>query len=561
MKRKFCTIVCAAGLVLYPIAVNADAVCQDNQVTITEQADGSAGQVFTLRVYKSGIQPQPASGIADIQYLGQETADDTGKIEFSFRLDAESGIYMYQVRAESGEPLIENSLNYINAGEYQEAKQALLAALAVADSERPDALQEVFETYGSTLRLTENFEIYNDIQNLDTTEAYRRMAEMITAGSTDEEIRQIFQETMALNAIAKADAAIIQELFDSYRAVLDSTNETVSGYYDEMGSGQKNSVAKRLQGKTFSTASEACEAFYQSVALEEMNSASSWQALGSSLRELSLISDLDTKTFFTLSASMQNRTLQKLVSKLPFDDRDDFADKIAAAIDEADSDNGSNGGSSSGGGSGNRGSSIITASGESLNELYDGRKDNNASESPGVFEDISDVSWAEEAILNLAALGIVNGRADGVFAPNEFASREEFIKILMLALEFDTSHANTSFTDVQSDAWYAPYVAAAENAGITVGQGDDIFGVGEPITREDAVVMVVRAMEAKDKALAPTNEAQAFADDAQIADYAKEAVYLLADHGIINGMGDGNFAPLNAITRAEAAKIIYGIRG
>ena len=48
-----------------------------------------------------------------------------------------------------------------------------------------------------------------------------------------------------------------------------------------------------------------------------------------------------------------------------------------------------------------------------------------------------------------------------------------------------------------------------------------------------------------------------FADDLTIPNYAREGVYALAGSGIVNGMGDNKFAPLENATRAQASKIIY----
>ena len=50
-----------------------------------------------------------------------------------------------------------------------------------------------------------------------------------------------------------------------------------------------------------------------------------------------------------------------------------------------------------------------------------------------------------------------------------------------------------------------------------------------------------------------------FDDDASIADYAKDAIYLLKDLGIINGTGENNFSPLGNATRAQTAKMVCGI--
>ena len=50
-----------------------------------------------------------------------------------------------------------------------------------------------------------------------------------------------------------------------------------------------------------------------------------------------------------------------------------------------------------------------------------------------------------------------------------------------------------------------------------------------------------------------------FGDEAEISDYALEAVKHLSGAGIINGYEDGTFGPQRTLTRAEAARIIYGV--
>ena len=56
-----------------------------------------------------------------------------------------------------------------------------------------------------------------------------------------------------------------------------------------------------------------------------------------------------------------------------------------------------------------------------------------------------------------------------------------------------------------------------------------------------------------------TTDAESFADDDQIADYAKEAVYALKNAGAVSGMTETEFSPQAGATRAQAAKIIYSL--
>lgn len=50
-----------------------------------------------------------------------------------------------------------------------------------------------------------------------------------------------------------------------------------------------------------------------------------------------------------------------------------------------------------------------------------------------------------------------------------------------------------------------------------------------------------------------------FSDADEISEFAADGVAALSRAGIINGVGDGCFAPKATAKRAEAAKIIYGI--
>ena len=53
-----------------------------------------------------------------------------------------------------------------------------------------------------------------------------------------------------------------------------------------------------------------------------------------------------------------------------------------------------------------------------------------------------------------------------------------------------------------------------------------------------------------------TGEAESFADNNEISDYAKQAVYQLKSAGIVVG-SNGYFYPRSELSRAEAATVIY----
>ena len=171
------------------------------------------------------------------------------------------------------------------------------------------------------------------------------------------------------------------------------------------------------------------------------------------------------------------------------------------------------------------------------------------------FSDLDTVPWAVESIEALCDRGAIQGFEDGSFRPDEIVTREEFVKMLTVYLNLDTDGAQCSFTDVPQDSWSYRYIAAAQQMGIVSGVSPDRFGAQEPITRQDVAVILSRAA----KELPQKREFDGFADVDQIADYALESVLRLYEAGLIDGVGDGSFHPEEYTTRAQAAKLIYGI--
>ena len=182
--------------------------------------------------------------------------------------------------------------------------------------------------------------------------------------------------------------------------------------------------------------------------------------------------------------------------------------------------------------------------------------ENNEESDTVSFNDIGDVAWAEVAINALAKEKIINGVGNGRFEPNATVTREQFVKMLVLALELPMEFSDAPFVDVTASDWFYYYVHTAYKNGIV--QGASSFGAGRAISRAEMAAMCYRAAQATDMKLDGSADLD-FADSSSIPDYAKEAVAALSKSGIINGMGDNTFAPDDSSSRAQAAKIIYGI--
>lgn len=175
------------------------------------------------------------------------------------------------------------------------------------------------------------------------------------------------------------------------------------------------------------------------------------------------------------------------------------------------------------------------------------------------FSDLSNVAWAEKEIEYLAAKGILNGVGDNIFEPERFVKREEFVKIIVEALPLPNETTNLVFADVTEDAWYYDCVMQALACNIINGIDDNNFGTGGAITREQLCTIIYRALNFLNINIETEQTPVTFSDFDSISEYARTAVESLARAEIINGMGDGRFAPKDNATRAMAAKIIYGV--
>jgi len=168
--------------------------------------------------------------------------------------------------------------------------------------------------------------------------------------------------------------------------------------------------------------------------------------------------------------------------------------------------------------------------------------------------------WAGRQIQVVAAKGIIDGREERQFVPNEKVTRAEFAKLIVMTFGLDSNSSFQRFSDVQSTDWFHPYVAAAVEHGIVNGRTDTLFDPNGPITRAEMATMTARALVASGKAKYVSNSDEVlkvFSDAGSIHPSMVDGVALAAKLGICVGEEDNKFNPNNDATRAQAAVLIY----
>ncbi|MFD2614336.1 S-layer homology domain-containing protein [Paenibacillus gansuensis] len=171
------------------------------------------------------------------------------------------------------------------------------------------------------------------------------------------------------------------------------------------------------------------------------------------------------------------------------------------------------------------------------------------------FTDVPAGHWAGQAIAKMAAQQVISGISANAFGPNKQVTRAEFAAFLTRKLNLKAA-GTSQFTDVTTDKWYADEVTAAAEAGLVAGKAEGKFAPDAKVTREEIIVMLVKAYELSSGSKADLSASPAFADSERIAGWAKGYVAAAAKLGFIQGRGDGAFVPQGTAVRAEAALLV-----
>lgn len=175
------------------------------------------------------------------------------------------------------------------------------------------------------------------------------------------------------------------------------------------------------------------------------------------------------------------------------------------------------------------------------------------------FDDLGNVEWAVDSINALAEMNVINGTGERQYSPQSNVTRAEYATMLMRAFGKDVEASEVTFSDVNSSEWYYEAISKAATLGVVKGYEDGTFGINDYVSRQDMMAMAHRAMTALNISIPKVKEYETFADQANIADYATDAINAMYCAEIINGVGNNLLDPTGNAERAQAAKIIYGL--
>jgi len=176
------------------------------------------------------------------------------------------------------------------------------------------------------------------------------------------------------------------------------------------------------------------------------------------------------------------------------------------------------------------------------------------------FKDIRSSDSCYDAIRYVYENGLFKGVSATEFAPSVTMTRAMFVTVLGRMDGVDIRYfAGNSFTDVVPGEWYAEYVEWAATYGIVQGYGNGIFGINDPITVEQAAVILARYAAYIGVSTASTGTLNSFADAGDVSGWAVENMKWVVESGIYAGEAD-KLNPQTPASRALVAVMLYNFQ-
>lgn len=442
--------------------------------------------------------------------------------------------------------------------------QQINAAQSVND------IATVFENYRTMFDVRPlKLDLYDSLALLDLAEPVQKS--VLGKNFSEDEIGatqfyELFNTTAMLSVFNCNDGSLIKKAIELHNDMLNLEIGNESMYYALTNEGKESVSLNLSKCNNFESLTSIKQFFDDFVLLATINEAS-YGKLEQLFTTYETKLGLNMNDSISTLNSSQKDVAYKELAKVTFNDLSDIPNAVLDAVTNAkrtavNRPTFSGGGGSGGGGSvANRYVGSANMQTDKIEDVVDNDKQDTVldidmpTEENTSFTDVSTSHWGYKYIESLADKGVISGDENGLFRPEEKITREEFVKLLVIAGNIKGTDGTIDFIDVKNDRWSYEYIRLAYSAGIVNGYEDGTFGLENFVSRQDATVFMYRAM--KQLTINMENEKlETFIDHYEISDYAKEAVSAMIGTKIVSGYQNGNFEPEQTLTRAEAAALI-----
>lgn len=171
------------------------------------------------------------------------------------------------------------------------------------------------------------------------------------------------------------------------------------------------------------------------------------------------------------------------------------------------------------------------------------------------FSDVNENDWFYKSVQYVYSKKLMNGISPEIFSPNSGLTRAMLVTILY-RMENEPECGKLIFEDVESDTWYTDSVAWAAENGIVNGIGNGLFAPNNYITREQIAVILYNYANFKNHLTSTRTDVDKYSDGEAVSPWAKDALQWAVGNGVINGKTTTTLEPQGQATRAEVATML-----
>lgn len=187
-------------------------------------------------------------------------------------------------------------------------------------------------------------------------------------------------------------------------------------------------------------------------------------------------------------------------------------------------------------------------------------KEPEDSDETAVFPDVSRSQWYYDYVTAAYRLKLMQGDEEGTFRPEASLTRAEMVQALANFAKADLTAYEGKASAFTDVAEDAWYAKAVAWAA----EQGLVNGMGDGTFAPETPISrqhlcSIMARYLRKQGLEPETAVQAFADDSLMEDTSREDIYFCAGLGLVNGVGDNLFDPQSNATRGETAKILVGM--
>lgn len=174
------------------------------------------------------------------------------------------------------------------------------------------------------------------------------------------------------------------------------------------------------------------------------------------------------------------------------------------------------------------------------------------------FTDVKESKWFYSAARYVNSNKLMDGTTATTFAPNDKMTRSMLVTVLW-RIEGEQEAQIVPYSDVRDGAWFSYAVFWATDKGIVNGKGEGVFAPNDRVTREEICAIFCRYAAYKGNSMEEKANLNSFVDAGKVSKWAKDDVARAVAYGLIKGetvSGGMQLRPRGDASRAEVATII-----